>query len=217
MNTTINDKIEYLVEKAKAGDTKSFDKLTQELTPVYEYYESKFFAQGEEKDDFRLVCLTATWDSLNNYKIGQGNVKQYISKCICFRLYDFITKANILRFRHLNDALPNEIFDENNILVEVDRIDESSLNHTKEYNTTDILINAIKPHLTEIEYQIMFLRLKWDYNYEEIGEITGLKAKKVDNIYTRATKRLKLPEIKEEIDLYLLDHHYFDFIEKEHN
>lgn len=198
-----NAELEHLVLKCKKGDEKSFKKILLELESVFIYYESKYFAPGEEKQDIRIVCEIATWESIKNYEIGNNNnVKQYISKCISYRIFDFVTKSNILKYKHLNDSFSNEIYDQCNDFISVDKEDPMSFEQF-EQNSKPLILKAIKPIVNDMEYQIMELKLLYDFNYAEIAEILNVKTKKIDNIFARLMKKLKSEEVKKYISIEL--------------
>ena len=206
-----NFELERLLDRYKAGDQEAFERILVILQPTFNYYKNKYFAVGEEPEDFETVCMTSTFESIRNYKPStKTNITQYFSKCISYRLFDFITKANILKYKHLNESLPTEIYDESNELCEVDCIDERASLAFNTHDTTDILLGAIKPHLSDLEWRIMYLKIKFDFNYSEIADRVGHNAKKVDNIYSRTVKKLKTQEIKDCVEEYLVNHDYYD-------
>jgi DNA-directed RNA polymerase specialized sigma subunit len=72
-----------------------------------------------------------------------------------------------------------------------------------EQNSKPLILKAIKPIVNDMEYQIMELKLLYDFNYAEIAEILNVKTKKIDNIFARLMKKLKSEEVKKYISIEL--------------
>lgn len=116
----------------------------------------------------------------------------YANTCIENKLITIIARSKANKFKALNEAIPYETDDEEDMnlsnVISDNKTNPESVIFDREYETK--LIEEIKKELTDFENQVFDLKMT-DFTYKEIADLLDKSPKAIDNALQRIKQKVK--------------------------
>jgi len=202
-----DDILETLVEKAKAHDLKSFDKILSILNPELKKMATKYYINGSDAEDVLQEARIGVWKAVEDWQPSGGmSFKNFAINLCCKRhIITAMATANRKKYTILNQSISYEIpiitndpsDTEQSLADFIEDPNSELINHFISRDERETRHRRILSKLTNMERSI-YLYFMQDLSYREIAENLGIKTKAVDNALMRIRK--KAAEVMNEID-----------------
>jgi len=188
------DKIEYLVEKIKAGNGHLFDELYKGLYSDLRKMASAYYIAGGDEGDIQQECQIGLWKAVKDYNNTAGmSFKNFAINVCCKRhLITSVSHANRKKFIIHNsaDSLDTPTSEDDDSYLS-DFIQDDSTSILDKIAADEIFESCkdlLFEKLTKLERSVLELYLM-GASYKEIAISLGIKPKTVDNSLMRARSK----------------------------
>lgn len=195
-----------LVRLANAGDAYALERLFNMYSGLVHYLCRDLYLVGGDKDDLLQVARIGLYEAVMGYEerfLSTKSFKNFAILCIKRQLTSCLIARNRLKHKCLNEAISVDSEydrclcngrtpdDEAKTFVSNTFEDYRSNpeNRLLEAETTSELIRVIRSSLTELEMNVLSLRLR-GVSYRESSELLGISIKSIDNAMQRIKKKL---------------------------
>lgn len=169
------------IREAAAGDEAAFAAVMHRMTPIIRAQVARFAAAGVEDDDLAQEALLGLLAAVRSYSPeGGASFTTYASTCISNRL------TSVLR-RSASQARHERPLEEESDLPADAHSDP--LLRLQDREDADRLLSNLRQRLTELEYQVLLIRLRGG-SYREAAARLGISVKAVDNAVQRLRHKL---------------------------
>jgi len=186
-----------LVQKAKDGDNKAFDKILKILDPDLKKIANKFFIVGSDEQDVLQECKIGVWKAIKDFDESAGMSFKNFSLSLCCKrhLITAMSHANTLKFRLQNEAVslsaPTSQQVDDITLTYADIIEDPNSKLLDNYINQEEFqdnMDLISDKLTKLELSI-FAQYAFNSSYKDIAQALNVKPKTVDNALMRIRKK----------------------------
>lgn len=188
-----NEILSYIYENNEEANEILYKKyeplITSIATRLFKYCK----ATGLELNDLIQEGMIALNNAINHYDESKDILFYSFAKtCIERKMISTIISTRRQKHRILNSSISFESFeDEQNKLDSI--LSDNSLNPEEQViskEQTDSFFNKIKNELTDLEMQVLDLKVS-GFSYKEIGDILDKDCKAIDNAVQRIRVKVK--------------------------
>lgn len=188
-----NELIYYINENIEEAREVLLQKYMQVVEAKAKKYLKAVEKTGLEFNDLMQEGLLAI-----NHAIDYFDEKKditfytYVNTCIENKLINIVVRSKGNKFKALNEAIPYESDDEEDInlsnVISDNKINPETVIFDREYESK--LIEEIRKELTDFETQVFDLKMT-DFTYKEIADLLDKSPKAIDNALQRIKQKVK--------------------------
>lgn len=188
---------EELIDKAKSGDSKAFEKLLSDNEDLIRMASNKYFLKSGDREDTRQIANIAFWDAVNKYDTkSNGDFRAFAGMIIKRKFSDEIRKENtdrrVLNISSQSMEDPVASDGEGGEATVGDTLPDKGLNPEERYlgkEGAKSLIRYMKDNLSAQEMKAIKLYIK-GMKVSKISEVTGVPYKSVENAIRRVKGKI---------------------------
>lgn len=188
---------EDLIDLAKKGDSRAFEKLVSDNKDLIDMFSNKFFLKSGDKEDVKQLVTIGFWDAVSKYDPeSNGEFRAFAGMIIKRKLTDEIRKENtdsrILNIDHSNleDTVASD--GEGGEATLGDTLPAKGLTPEEEFlgrEGAKSLLRFMRDNLSTQEMRAIKLYIK-GMKVSKISEVTGMKYKSVENAIRRVKEKI---------------------------
>lgn len=186
-----------LVEKAKDGDTESFEQILKILDPEIQKMAKNYYIVGSDDQDVVQECRIGVWKAIKDFDENGGmNFRNFSLNLCCKRhLITAISHANTQKFKLQNEAVslsaPISHDSDEGVQTYADYIEDPQSDLMDSYIAQEEFeanLDLVADKLTRLEFSI-FGQYAYNSSYKDIADALNVKPKTVDNALMRIRKK----------------------------
>lgn len=188
---------EDLIDLAKKGDSRAFEKLVSDNKDLIDMFSNKFFLKSGDKEDVKQLVTIGLWDAVSKYDPdSNGEFRAFAGMIIKRKLTDEIRKENtdsrIINIDHSNleDTVASD--GEGGEATLGDILPAKGLTPEEEFlgrEGAKSLLRFMRDNLSVQEMRAIKLYIK-GMKVSKISEVTGMKYKSVENAIRRVKEKI---------------------------
>lgn len=189
--------LSQLAQKAKLGDTESFDKIIKILNPEIKKLAKKYYIVGSDEQDVVQECRIGIWKAIKDFDVDGGMTFRNFALSLCCKrhIITAMSHANTQKFKLQNEAIslnaPVSKSEEEGVQTYADYIPDTNFDLEEYYilkEEFETNLSLVKSRFTKLEYSI-FGQYAFNSSYKEIAGALNVKAKTVDNALMRIRRK----------------------------
>lgn len=167
----------HIIKKLKNRDEKVFDQIYQEFEGLVYYICFSMTGNKETSEDLTQETFIKLLNSLDSYE-EDGHFKQYL-----MQIARNLSKNYLMRVQNKEIDYDEEMYENSR----VDSLEEVQL------------IITLRGLLSEVEADIVILKIVYDFKFKEIAEEKHFTIGETQAIYYKALKKVKKAYAEEEL------------------
>lgn len=186
-----------LIQKAKSGDSRAFEKLLADNEDLISMMSKKYFLKSGDYEDSRQLANIAFWDAVSKYDTNSnGDFRAFAGMIIKRKFTDEIRKENTdsrllnISSQSMEDTVASD--GEGGEATLGDTIPAKGLNPEERYLGREgarNLIQYMRDNLSSQEMKAIKLYIK-GMKVSKISEVTGMPYKSVENAIRRVKGKI---------------------------
>lgn len=168
----ITHKILYL---ATTGDTEAINYIIESCSTLVFYCCYNKLRNRYDAEECSQEILNKIANNLSTLDISNINFKSWVYEVIKHNIKNYEKKKE---YQNKNVSLNNEYV-----------LDYKDYHHTP--SETKLMLSEVEKYIGEFAYQIIILRIGYDYTFPEISEILNLPMERIKKTYYRSIKKVE--------------------------
>jgi len=186
-----------LVQSAKEGDDRAFDKILSELEPELKKIAKRYYISGSDPQDVLQEGRIGVWKAVMDFDDSKDmSFKNFaLNLCVKRHVITAVAAANRKKFDLHNNAASldtpvwaSEEDSEQSLADFIASTDTPLIDQLAQKEEYEDNSNKVTKRLTPLERAI-FQEYSCEESYKDIAEVLGIKPKAVDNALMRIRKK----------------------------